>query len=54
MTRDAELDMRDVAECDHVPETPVSDGISGTILYWLCRCGRAWTDQSEEREQIKR
>ena len=38
MTRNRELDCKDLFECDHQPETPISR--KGEILYWVCRCGR--------------
>lgn len=38
MTRNREIDLLDLIECDHKPEVPVSE--DGEILYWLCRCGR--------------
>jgi hypothetical protein len=38
MTRNYELDCRDLFECTHEPETPISE--DGEIVGWLCRCGR--------------
>lgn len=43
MTRNYEIDCRDLIECDHTPETPVSDG--GEITHYVCRCGqKQWAD----------
>lgn len=38
MTRNREIDCLDLFECDHSPETPISD--EGEIVGWLCRCGK--------------
>lgn len=38
MTRNYEIDCRDLFECDHTPVVPVVQ--DGEIIYWLCRCGR--------------
>jgi hypothetical protein len=39
VTKNYELDLRDLIDCQHRPETPITDG-AGQIVYWLCRCGR--------------
>jgi hypothetical protein len=39
MTRNREIDLRDLTECDHTPEVAVT-GQDGTITHWLCRCGK--------------
>ena len=38
MTRNYEIDCRDLVECQHEPETPICQ--DGEIIGWLCRCGR--------------
>jgi hypothetical protein len=39
MTKNYELDLRDLYECEHRPEIPVVDD-SGNVTHWVCRCGR--------------
>ena len=39
MTRNSDLYLEDLLTCDHDPELAVADE-GGSILYWLCRCGR--------------
>jgi len=38
MTRNRELDLADIFDCNHEPEIPVVE--KGEIIFWLCRCGR--------------
>lgn len=38
MTRNYEMDLGDIFNCDHTPEIPVVE--EGEIVFWLCRCGR--------------
>jgi hypothetical protein len=38
MIRNYEIDCRDLFECTHEPQTPISE--DGEIVGWLCRCGR--------------
>ena len=38
MTRNYEIDCRDLFECDHEPEVAVSD--DGIVVAWHCRCGK--------------
>jgi len=38
MTKNYEIDCRDLFECAHEPEIPISDG--SEIVEWRCRCGR--------------
>jgi len=39
VTRNYEIDLEDLQECEHAPEEPVvsSDGV---VTRWLCRCGQ--------------
>lgn len=48
MTRNSDLDLDDLTECDHTPEIAVMDGT--TILWWLCRCGRRIRPEKEEHD----
>jgi len=50
MTRSRDLYLRDIFECNHEPETPITE--NGAILYWLCRCGqRVNVTESKEQKQ---
>lgn len=53
MTRNSDLRLEDIFECQHTPETPIVDDC-GEILYWVCRCGHRWNPpantHSEEAE----
>lgn len=40
MTKNRELDLQDLTECDHKPEIPICDEDGMEILYWVCRCGK--------------
>lgn len=46
MTRNRELDCRDLSECNHAPETPITR--DGAIVGWLCRCGRTVPGTGQE------
>jgi hypothetical protein len=37
MTKNSELDCRDIFGCTHELEIPIS--VDGEIAYWRCRCG---------------
>lgn len=54
MTRNSDLRLDDLFNCNHVPETPIVDECTGEILWWVCRCGRRWdpsnNTQSTEAE----
>jgi len=39
MTRNREVRCEDLFDCDHEPETPVTDE-DGEIIQWVCRCGK--------------
>jgi hypothetical protein len=39
MTRNSDLYLKDIIQCNHTPKTPIVDD-NGKILYWICRCGR--------------
>ncbi len=38
MTRNSDIDGKDLSECDHTLEIPISE--NGDILYWRCQCGQ--------------
>jgi hypothetical protein len=38
MTKNYELDLRDIVDCAHEPETPIVS--EGEIVGYVCRCGR--------------
>lgn len=48
MTRNRELDLEDIIDCEHVPEIPISE--NGEILYWLCRCGQEHEIPKKDKE----
>ena len=49
MTRNNEIDLQDLIECDHALEIPVTEGVD--IVYWMCRCGKKKIDASEVEEE---
>lgn len=52
MTRNRDLDCRDLAECEHAPIIPVTEG--GVIVYWLCDCGKRIDLKPRRRRTEKR
>ena len=50
MTRNSELDLVDLRSCQHEAQTPVVDD-DGTVLHWLCPCGRKVDPPDSEVEQ---
>lgn len=48
MTRNRDLDLLDLTECEHAPIIPVTEG--GVIVYWLCDCGKR-IDLKRQRER---
>ena len=39
MTRNRELDLEDLRDCEHAPEFPIVDD-DNIIVAWCCACGR--------------
>ena len=38
MTRNYELDLRDIVDCAHEPELPIVE--EGKVVGYVCRCGK--------------
>ena len=57
MTKNYELDCRDLFECQHALEIAIGDN-DGKILYWRCRCGKkTWyppESTNEDRAHLQR
>jgi len=52
MTKNCDIRLEDILQCDHKPITPVSNE-NGKILFWLCKCGRRHTLPTEPIPQYK-
>lgn len=49
MTRNSDLDLEDLRECSHEPETPVVK--DDEIVEWLCWCGRSVAGPKEVNDE---
>lgn len=52
MTRNSEIDLEDLREHDHLPETPVVNDV-GAIVRWLCHCGEEVAPPSSMLTEIR-
>lgn len=50
MTRNRELDLEDLYECDHTPSVPIVDDYTGEIEYWVCNCGKQVPERQDNED----